>query len=362
MNVAIITDLPSWGADTAYLNELEKRLPRFGITPKIFYITYNGIFEKSGFGRYFIQAINLTKALKKLSKFEIIHVQFTFPLGMGCAFLKLLKLLRKPIIIHTHGFDVFSVLGINYGLRRSTLGKFFSDFARKKSDLIIATCQKAKFEIMKSGITDEKIEVLYNGIDEELFKKSSDNIPPNVLELRKNTDLFLLNVASIVPVKNHNAMIRVFKIISKKYQQSHHLKFAIVGKDHTHSLQKLNNSNILYLGEKKHQLLKNYYSIADLFFLPSLSEAHPWSMLEAMSCELPVIASNVGGIPETINDPRFLIDPYDEEDMRKKIENIIEMDHEDLKKIGVLNRKKILNQFTLDNHVKRLKQIYEQIC
>ena len=88
MNVAIISNLPSWGDDTAYLNELEKRLPRLGITTKIFYFTYHGIFEKISFGQNFIQAIKLTKALKKLSKFEIIHVQFTFPLGFNCIFLK----------------------------------------------------------------------------------------------------------------------------------------------------------------------------------------------------------------------------------------------------------------------------------
>ncbi len=362
MQVAIITDIPSWSDDTGYLNELEKKLPIYGIIPKIFLISNKGIYGKIGIRSYLTQLIQLTKIIKKLSKFDIIHTQFSFPLGFGCVLLKSLKLIRKPVIIHTHGVDVFTVPSINYGIRRLTLGKIFTDFAWKKADLIITTCKKAKSEIEKSGISEEKIEILYNGIDESLFKKCKNNIPSNILELRNKTDFLLLNVASGGHVKNYKMMLKVFKKILKKYQSQYNIKLAIVGKDYTMSLQKLDNQNILYLGKKDHKILKNFYNIADLFILPSLSEAHPWSILEAMSCELPVIASNVGGIPETIDDMRFLIDPYDEEDMIKKIENIIKMDHEDLKKIGVLNRKKILNQFTLDIHVKRLKQIYSRAC
>jgi len=362
MRVAIITDMSSWVSDTGYLKELEKRLVINEIFPKIFLITNNEMYEKVGVGSYLVKVLKLSKLVNQLSKFDIIHVQFSFPLGFDCTLLKFLNLLRKPIIIHTHGVDVFTVPQLNYGLRRLKLGKLFTDFAWKKADIIIATCEKAKSEIIKSGIDNEKIQVLYNGIDEKLFQKCHDTIPSDILELKNSSDLFFLNVASTVPVKNHEAMLRAFEKISKKYKSNHKIKLAIIGKNYTNYLSKFNNQNILWLGQKKHQLLKYFYSISDLFFLPSISEAHPWSLLEAMSCELPVIASNVGGIPETINDPRFLIDPYNQEDMISKIEMIIEMDKDELKKIGLLNRKKILNQFTLDNHVKELVQIYNRVC
>jgi len=156
-------------------------------------------------------------------------------------------------------------------------------------------------------------------------------------------------------------MIRIIEKISKKYSTKFQIKLAIIGENLTKSFPNFNNQNILFLGPKKHQLLKNYYSISDFFILTSLSEAHPWSMLEAMSCELPVIASKVGGIPETINDSRFLIDPNNEEDMINKISKIIEMDKDELKKIGSLNRKIILEQFRMDHHVKGLEKIYNSV-
>ncbi len=361
MKVAIITDMSSWYSEGAYLNELEKKLRIKGITPKIFLITGNAFYEKTSISSYLLRVLSLTKIINKLSKFDIIHVQFAFPLGFGCSFLKFLNLLRKPVIIHTHGVDVFTVPNINYGLRRLTLGKLFTDFAWNKADLIITTCEKAKNEIFQNGIDDKKIKVLYNGIDEKLFQNCSNNIQSEVLELKNPNDLLFLNVASIVPVKNHEVLIRIIEKISKKYRTKYPIKLAIIGKDYTKSFPKKNSQNILWLGPKKHQLLKNYYSISDLFILPSLSEGHPWSMLEAMSCELPIIASNVGGIPETINDPRFLIDPNNEEDIINKISNIIEMDKNELKKIGSLNRKKILEKFTMDHHVKELENIYNSV-
>ena len=361
MKIAIITEHSSWIFDQGYLKELEKRLPIHGIFPKIFLIKNNGVYGKIGISSYLSSIISLIKLLPILSKFDIIHTQFSFPLGFGCSLLKFFKLLRKPLIIHTHGVDVFNVPSINYGFRRLTLGKLFIDFAWKYANIIITTCKKAKFEISNNGINDDKIKVLYNGVDEKLFEKS-DSLPSDVLELRNNADLFLLNVSSIVPVKNHNTMLRIFEKISEKYKSKYKIKIALIGKDYSKFLKKFNNQNILFLGKKEHNLLKNYYNIADLFFLPSLSEAHPWSMLEAMACELPVIASDVGGISETIDDPRFLIDPFNDDDILHKIEKIIEMDKEELKQVGIMNRKKILEKFTLDNHVIRLKQIYEQIC
>jgi glycosyltransferase involved in cell wall biosynthesis len=363
MKVAIITDLPGLYEDTMYLNELEKKLPKIGIICKVFVIRGSKIFEKIDTTTGFFRFLNISKLLKNLSDFDIIHVQFTFPLGFGCTLLASLRLLNKPIIIHTHGYDVFTVPSVNYGLRRNQLGKKFTNYTWRRANKIITVCEKAKFEIEKTGINDDKINVLYNGIDENLFRKNriDSNYSKELSMLRENSDILFLSVASIVPVKNHVRILKTFEKLVDRYHSKYKIKLALIGEHNNDSLLNDAHSNVVYLGKKKHSELSNFYNIADVFILPSLSEAHPWSMLEAMSCELPIIASNVGGIPETIDDSRFLVNPLDEQDILKKFEQITEMNSSEREKIGFENRKKILNNFTIMKHIHELKNIYNNL-
>ena len=69
----------------------------------------------------------------------------------------------------------------------------------------------------------------------------------------------------------------------------------------------------------------------------------------------------MGGIPETIDDSRFLVNPMDEQDILKKFELITEMNSSERKKIGFENRNKILKRFTFDIHLKYLQKIYEEV-
>ena len=268
-----------------------------------------------------------------------------------------MQLLKKPIVIHTHGYDVFTVPSINYGLRRKKIGRICVDYAWKRANTIITTCNKAKSEIEKTGIKAEKINVLYNGIDENRFNKSKNVIPKELLTLRESNDIIFLSVAMAAPVKNHNRMLKAFENLVEKYRSKHKIKLVLIGTKPI-TPDKFQNSDVIYLGKKNHSEINQYYNIADAFVLPSISEAHPLSLLEAMSCELPVIASNVGGIPETLGDNRFLVDPINTVDILKKFELIIQMDQAEREKIGLENRQKVLNHFTLDKHVDNLKTIY----
>jgi glycosyltransferase involved in cell wall biosynthesis len=67
----------------------------------------------------------------------------------------------------------------------------------------------------------------------------------------------------------------------------------------------------------------------------------------------------VGGIPETLEDPDILVNPYDEIDIEDKLRRVVEMSATERKNIGSANREKILKRFTLDLHVEKLKKIYQ---
>lgn len=343
-----------------YINELERRLPATGVTPNVFIIrdtkSSGRAYSATGLSRI----MNIVKLKDELAKVDLIHAQFTYPIGFAPVLLSTLGILNKPIVVHTHGYDVFTVNSVNYGLRRKWVGRFLTSYTWKGSNRIIAVCAGSKTEIEKSGVNGEKIDLLYNGVDESLFTKSKSPINDNLRQLREQNDLIFLSVATLVPVKNHLRMIKAFTEFFNKYRSRYKIKLILVGENIKYNSISIDNSDsILHVGKIRHKELPAFYSIADAFVLPSLSEAHPWSILEAMACELPVIASNVGGIPETLGNPAFLLDPYNEADIQKKFEFIAEIDTLERRRIGFEHRKRILQDYTLDAHTQRLSKIYE---
>ena len=362
MQVAILTDLPILCEDTMYVDEIRKALSRKGVHSKIFLVKNSGILQKLDPMTGAMRIMNTSRLLSKLSHYDLIHAQLTYPLGFAFTLFASLRLLNKPVIVHTHGYDVFTIPKINYGIRRNWIGRILTSYTWKRADRVIVVCKKAKAEIESIGIRADNIDLLYNGIDELLFdKKSTSDIPKGLSLLRSENDFIFLSIASITPVKNHVRLVKAFSELVEKYKFKYKIRLLIIGTNYQHQLVDYGglNDSILYVGKKNHFDLPLYYSISDAFVLPSLSEAHPWSMLEAMSCQLPVIASNVGGIPETLDEPRFLVNPQDAQVILKKLEMVITMDKNEREQIGINNRAKVLSSFTLDRHTNQLIDIYE---
>ncbi len=360
MKVAIFSDLPFWYTQTNYLYEIEKRLNSEGIHSKVFII--NGtkppnFLDKIGITHFF----KILKILNTLSAYDIFHIQFTMPLGFIFSIFSLFKIIKKPMIIHTHGYDVLTVPSINYGLRLKLFGRIGTKFTWNRSSKIIAVSNNTKSEIEKIGIKGDKIKVIYNGVDEKLFTKIKDDIPPELSQIKKESDFIFFSVSNSIPVKNHLRMINAFKKITEKNDNNKKIKLVLLGPNNQNNKLDEKNSQVCYIGKKNHAELNKYYSFVDVFVLPSLSEGHPWSILEAMSCELPILASNVGGIPETIEDQTLLCNPWDQKHIQEKMEQMIEMSETSRKEIGIFNRKMIMNRFTLDNHVEELKKIYNEL-
>lgn len=361
LKIAILSDNPSLYEDTMYLKELERRLTDKGFHSKVFLVNSRGAFSKIDSPTGLLRMLNSSMLVNKLCKYDILDVQFTFPIGFPLAVLSSMKLLRKPIVIHTHGYDVFTVPNLGYGVRRTSMGRFMTNFAWRHSRNIISVCKKSKSELLKAGVDSDKIDVVYNGVDESLFSPVEPILDDRLLRIRNESDIIFLSVASIIPIKNQQRLIEVFRRVIKQYDSKVKVKLLLIGNQPEHSPVRIKaNGDIIYLGKKPHLELPVFYNMADAFILPSITEAHPWSLLEAMSCQLPVLASNVGGIPETI-DNQFLLDPLSEKDISNKCEKIIEMSKKERKSIGFSNREVILRSFTLQKHITTLSGIFQRI-
>ena len=363
MKVVVLTDLPRLYEESMYLDALEREIEKIGVEMGVFVVKIPAwLLFNAKLPMY--QAFKTIYSARKLLDYDIIHVQFTLPIGLVCTPFAVFH--KRPVIIHTHGYDVFTLPSIGVGLRRIGIADSLVKLSWKATTRIIAVCEEAKREIMRAGVDEKKIEVLYNGVDEELFCRRKSVKDEMLVKIRENSDIIFLNVGNLIDVKNQTRLLVAYDYFLKSHGSAEKTTLIICGAGPLEERLRLLahrlglSNNVVFLGQLLHQKMPELYSTADVFILPSLSEAHPWSLLEAMSCELPVVASNVGGIPETLKDRNLLFDPWIPSDISETMIHMAE-NPDKRKHIGAKNRELVLKRFTLRNHVANLSSIYDRV-
>ena len=173
----------------------------------------------------------------------------------------------------------------------------------------------------------------------------------------------ILTVANLAPVKGIDLLLRTFIKLSYKYN---FIRLFIVGRkssSYGKMIEKIANrspfkSKIHFTG-KVDEVIK-YYSIADIFVLPTTKkgEGCPVSLLEAMSCNISSIGSNVSGIKDILSPfPELLFSPGDVNSLAEKLENLI-IKKEDKKKIY---RDHILERYDINIEVNNHEKIYKKL-
>lgn len=279
------------------IDGLEVYHPRYFMIPKV---------GRSLYGLYFfLSLLGKVKAIYKNFKFDLIFATFAYPDGFG-SFL-IAKVLNKPIVIKVHGTDINSYT--RYFLRRKMIA-----YALKNSNKVIAVSSVLREKLEELGVAADKIAVIPNGIDQELFKPLDKGKCRRDLNLPSEGKLILF-AGNLKREKGLLTLIDAFYQINIEKNQNYLL--VIVGDGYLRKklekkVNQLGLKNwVRFAGAVSHDKIPLWMNTCDVFCLPSLNEGCPNVLLEALACGKPIVASSVGGIPEIItgNEFGFLVPP-----------------------------------------------------
>ncbi len=291
----------------------------------------------------------------KYENLDILHVHYAIPHAAVAYMVKKILLQEGryiPVVTTLHGTDI-TLVGKNSAFAPVVA------FSINKSDGVTAVSQSLKRDTEKTFKTDKDIKVIYNFIDFDRFRKlDKDHFKKAIAP---NGERILVHTSNFRKVKRVEDVIRIFEKVNKKIPS----KLLLIGdgpeRQHMEELcREIGLCNeIRFLG--KQDAVEELLAVSDLFIIPSGSESFGLAALEAMACEVPVISSNVGGLPE-INihgKTGFLSDLGNVDEMAANAIKLLS-DEEMLKEF----RKNALAQaerFDLENVLPEYEAYYEQV-
>lgn len=274
--------------------------------------------------------------------------------------------LNKPYIITVHDLiRYFELRGHNGNFihRPNFRDRVYLSLDYKgirKAAHIIAVSHKTKSDLIQHmGIPEERISVVYEGIDQRLFRP---------VERRLVDYRYLLYVGTEQPRKNLRNLLRAFSKI-KASDDFKDLKLVKVGGPGTQDFRKetlravrdLGLSNdVIFTGYVAEEDLSAYYSGAECFILPSFYEGFGFPPLEAMACGCPVIVSNVTSLPEIVGNAALLVNPEDIDNLAAAIQVILT--DEGLRRELVSRGLEQASKFTWENAAIDTKKVYQAVA
>lgn len=209
-----------------------------------------------------------------------------------------------------------------------------------------------------------KSTVIHNGVDIPLIEQSMHKCSGIRKELGISPEEYVVvTVANFTPKKRHVDLLHAAKKVIARHPRT---TFVLVGGGPLkQEIRQLSvdlgiDHNVIMTGMRQDAV--DIVAVSDLFVLPSQFEALGISLLEAMTLEKPTLATNVGGIPEVIQNDvdGFLVPPREPEIMAKAILRVID-DPELGRRIAVKGRQRVIDHFDIRNMVGETEAFYDQI-
>jgi N-acetyl-alpha-D-glucosaminyl L-malate synthase BshA len=233
-------------------------------------------------------------------------------------------------------------------------------FSIEQSDGVTAVSRFLKEKTITNYGINKDIRVIPNFIDPEKYRRIDASSICNKLVDRG--EKVLIHVSNFRPVKRVQDVIKIFHLVRQKIPA----KLFLVGDGPDRSnCEKLAReldltSHIRFLG-KQGELIP-LLSASDLFLMPSQSESFGLSALEAMACEIPVISTSVGGLPELIvhGETGYIAEIGDIDRMAKYAIDLLTNEAR-YKMFAAASRKRAVEVFSADKVIDQYEKYYEQV-
>jgi sugar transferase (PEP-CTERM/EpsH1 system associated) len=280
-------------------------------------------------------------------------------------------------IVHSHGFTTMLASYLATKLTNTAVmmnGEhgtlYYSSFKQRllqkwlfrSMDINLTVSSELKSKIQQEfSLSLDNFKPIINGVDSHVFNPELSSTIRSELNIL-NQDIIIGSVGRLVSVKNYPSLIKAF---SQVYKNNAHTHLVLAGDGHERSaLEQLTDQlnlkdRIHFLGSRDD--IPNVMNGFDLFVLPSFSEGLSNTLLEAMSCGVPVIASHVGGNPEIVKTDvsGFLYPSDDVNALAERLSTLCNSPGH-IKKLSALARKHIVNNYSLMSMVNNYETVYEQ--
>jgi N-acetyl-alpha-D-glucosaminyl L-malate synthase BshA len=228
----------------------------------------------------------------KSNKLELMHVHYAIPHASAALLAKMIlkeEGIHMPVVTTLHGTDI-TLVG------REASYEPVVTWSINQSDAVTAVSDSLVRDTLKHFAVKRPIRMIPNFIDFERFNKKPRQYFKDLMA--PNNERIIVHTSNFRKVKRVEDVVRIFDIIQKEIPA----KLLLIGDGPERSnIEKVCRelgvcNKVTFLG--KQEAIEEILSICDLFILPSESESFGLSALEAMACEVPVISTNTGGLPE----------------------------------------------------------------
>jgi teichuronic acid biosynthesis glycosyltransferase TuaC len=240
----------------------------------------------------------------KNRKFDLILNYWIYPDGyaavdagrrMGC-----------PVILKAIGSDINAVKGVS---------RLFSKWTMQRADRVLTVSAALAGRVIEMGIKSEKVQPVLNGCDGSVFYPRDRRTAKSQLSIPES-DRIVLYVGRLDVQKGLRELVSAFAEVSKDVPNA---RLVLLGEGPAYSeLQQLASmsgiqSRVDFVPPVSSEKVSIWMAASELVCLPSYNEGCPNVVLEALNCGRPVVATNVGGIPELVksSDQGILVSPQD---------------------------------------------------
>ncbi len=276
--------------------------------------------------------------------YGMLEIQNRFPF---------IEIIHHPITFD-YKYELASSKKIKYKVSRYRWYSFLKMQKRvaPKINRIISPSQSSKDGIIKEFQCNEKnITVINNGLDTDEFRP--------ILKSTRNPYRLITTASADVPLKGLDYSLKALKDLKSDFPKMHLIVIGSI-KENGHTERLINEldikDSVFFKSNITKAQITELYSTSSIAIVSSLYEGFGYPVIEAMSCEVPLIATNISSIPELVNDYATLVNSKNHKMISDSVKEII-MDYKKYKEIAINGRQHIIDRF---NWAKITKQ-YESI-